>query len=195
MEISEVKAFLDANKDKPEVISAIAGYVSPETYFKMNQEAGKYFDSKVSKSIETYRNETMPKLLDESLKKEMEKMNPTITPEMKRIAELEKRLAEKDAAEKRSMMQTLAMKLATEKGLPLDLVDHFLGDDEKMTTDNIEKLGASLAKYQEGIKTSLVKTNAMSVPASDGKTIGELGPNPTKEQAKEYFMRQIKENK
>ena len=69
-----------------------------------------------------------------------------------------------------------AMKLASEKGLPLDLVGFFVGADEDSTNANLKALEATYtASVQKGLEARL-KTDGYTPPVGGegGKSLEDL---------------------
>jgi hypothetical protein len=158
MTIEEIKAFLESNKDKPEV-SAFLGELSAVSADKvkgfLQTDEGKRLiqpdlDRYHAKSLESWKTNNLEKLVED----EVAKRNPAETEEQKRIRLLEQKLEEKDKEAQREKLMNLAIKQANEKGLPADIVSFFLADDEEATTTNLTKLEETFTKaVQTGIES------------------------------------------
>ena len=55
--------------------------------------------------------------------------------------------------------RNVALKAFTDKSLPTDLVDYFLGDDDEKTSANVTKLATAFETYAQTVKTGLLKDN------------------------------------
>ena len=92
-------------------------------------------DSHFSKSLETWKSNNLDKLVNEKVKELYPEADPKDTELAAVKAELEKMKSES----LRKDLTNKALKIANEKGLPTDLVDFFIGSDEKATNENITK--------------------------------------------------------
>lgn len=142
MDLEKLIAFLKEKEASAEVLSFVEGLkpVSIETVkdFVENNEDGKKLlasltDAKVTKGIESWKGNNLQKAIDE----EIAKRYPPETEEAKKLRELEKKQNDLLAELKKKDLLTAAIKKATEKGLPVSLIDRFLGDDEESTDRNL----------------------------------------------------------
>lgn len=136
--------FLKANNASADLIKQVESLktVSLESVkeFLEKDEAGKKLlqaqkDAAVTKGIETFKEKTMPGLLEDEIKKKF----PDETAEQKRMRELESKQQKLEAEIKRKDLHAKAISVATEKKLPIKLMEKFLGDDEETTIKNIEE--------------------------------------------------------
>ncbi|ADL08037.1 DUF4355 domain-containing protein [Thermosediminibacter oceani] len=143
MTLEEVKAFLEANQDKDEVKSFISGFITLEKVKSLvneNPEFKSWFDSErdkhLQKGLEKWKSNNLQKLIDEEIKRRYPEKDEKDIEIAKLRAEFEKMKAEalrKDLTNK-------ALKIAQERGLPTEIIDFFVGEDERTTTDNLMKL-------------------------------------------------------
>ena len=117
------------------------------TTFLESDEAGKkwlqsYVDSRVTGGINTWKDNNLAKLLKDHADAEISKRYPAETDEQKRLKDLENRLAQSEQARSREALRNLAITHATQKGLPVDIADHFVGQDEQTTLEMLAKLEA-----------------------------------------------------
>jgi len=132
-EDTEVKAYLaELNKVTPESAKAF-----------IDSEDGKKFlqpilDSYHTKGLETWKSKTLPKLLADEVEKEVQKRHPAETEAEKRLRKLEADLAEEKQGRLKETLKNKALSVMTAKGLPIDLVDHFVGSDEAGTLANLQ---------------------------------------------------------
>ncbi|MCK9328116.1 MAG: DUF4355 domain-containing protein, partial [Bacteroidales bacterium] len=141
MPLASLKKIIEENKENQEVQNYLKGLypITPEgvTSF-LDTEAGKKLlqprmDSHFTKGLETWKEKTLPSLLDEEIKKKF----PGETEEQKRMRKLEDELANEKNARIRSELVNKATTLATQKGLPVELVSYFVGQDEDSTVNNL----------------------------------------------------------
>lgn len=156
MDLQEVKTYLETNSQDKAVIEymnelkkptaeAINSYLDTQEGAKLLQPR---LDSHFSKGLQTWKDNNLNKLIDE----EVAKRNPGETPEQKEIRELKAQI-EKDRNEReKEKLTNIAMKKANELGLPLNLVNHFIGTDENTTISNLEDFNKL---YQESIQTQV----------------------------------------
>ena len=156
MDLQEVKTYLETNSQDEAVIEymnelkkppaeAINSYLDTQEGAKLLQPR---LDSHFSKGLQTWKDNNLNKLIDE----EVAKRNPGETPEQKEIRELKAQI-EKDRNEReKEKLTNIAMKKANELGLPLNLVNHFIGTDENTTISNLEDFNKL---YQESIQTQV----------------------------------------
>jgi len=143
MDIKEINAYLEANKDSEEVIKFIGGFVTTDRVksFLAETEEGKRImqsekDAHFTKSLDTWKTNNLNALVEA----EIAKRHPEETEDQKRIRKLEMELNDTKKNAQRTGLKNRAITVLTEKGIPLDFADHFLGDDEAMTDENIAKL-------------------------------------------------------
>lgn len=161
VDLEQLKTLVE-NGDKTALESYILSGIEKsdvETVSKTNDEVKRYFDSEKDKhfstALETWKSNNLEPLIET----EVRKRNPEQTEEQKRIASLEKALEDQKKEAQREKLTNLAMKEASGKGLPTDLIGFFLADDEDGTKANLGKLeevynaavqAAVESKFKEG---------------------------------------------
>ncbi|MGG3780420.1 DUF4355 domain-containing protein, partial [Schinkia azotoformans] len=104
-----------------------------------NEELKKWFDSErdkhFSKGLETYKQKSLPKLIDEEIKKRFPEADPKEVQLKQLEAEIEKMKQEKQY----ESLKNKGLTVATEKKLPVQLIDYFIGQDEETTIQNLTK--------------------------------------------------------
>jgi uncharacterized protein YdiU (UPF0061 family) len=197
MTIEEIKAFIDENAESEEVKSFITSLVRVpgiEDILKM-PDVQKEFDRKVSASIQTFKEKTLPTLVDAEKKKLQESMNPSLTPEMQRIQELEKKLAEKDNNEKLGNNKNKIAKQLADAGLPAEFADYLADLDEDQSNQKATAFLDSFSKVSQKIRDEVLKGHTNTVP-QDGPvkagSTGEPGPNASKEEWANYTKAQLR---
>lgn len=165
----EVKSYFETNKDNAEVIGYVKGFTNLDgvkNFLETNEDGKKYLgtygDSRVTKGIETFKTNTLPSLIEIELKK----LNPTLDERDLRIQALERENLETKSARNKETLQNKALKIASEKNLPVDMVSFFLGQDEESTIGNLTSLENSLTNYSKSIRESILK---------DGSHVPEIG--------------------
>ncbi len=131
----QVKEFINQNADEQEVtLDKVKELAEKDKDIKGWLDGEK--DRHHSKALETWKNNNLEKLVDE----EGKKRNPEKEPwelEMEKIKEdLERERNEKT----RETLKNKALSVAQEKGIPSNLVDYFIGEDEDTTLKNLEAL-------------------------------------------------------
>lgn len=118
-------------------------------------------DAHFTKSLKTWQEKSFPDVLEAEIKKRF----PGETVQDKQIRELQVKQAESERKAIRAELKNKVLSVLTTKGLPIDLVDHFIGEDEKSTLDN-------LGQYEKVWKEKF--------QAAIDEKIKELGREPNK---------------
>jgi len=154
MDLKEIVEFLKKNEASDEMVKFLEGLktvnLDSVKDFLENDEAGKKFlqsqkDAAVTKGIATFKEKTLPGLIEEEIKKQF----PEETEEQKRMRELENKQKKLEEELKRKELLARAQQIAIEKQLPLEIVDRFLGDDEESTVQNLDLLAGVYSKAVE----------------------------------------------
>ena len=144
MNLEEIKAFFEANKDNEEVKNYLQGLTKVTadgvTTFLESDEGKKLLqpklDSYFTKGLDTWKNNNLQKLIDEEVSKKL----PSETPEQKQLKELQQKIVEIEQEKTRETLKNKALSIASEKKLPTSLIDFLIGQDEETTTSNLSKL-------------------------------------------------------
>ncbi|MCY8199801.1 DUF4355 domain-containing protein [Bacillus subtilis] len=154
--LDEVKKFLEENKENEEV-KAFVGELSAVSVDKvegfLETDEGKRLiqprlDSHFTKGLETWKANNLEALVDAKVKE----LYPEETEEQKRIRKLEKELEDQRTAAQREKLLNKAVSYASEKQLPADVVEFFIGEDEESTMKN---LGAFEEKYNAALQKAI----------------------------------------
>ncbi|WMW42114.1 DUF4355 domain-containing protein [Bacillus subtilis] len=154
--LDEVKKFLEENKENKEV-KAFVGELSAVSADKvegfLETDEGKRLiqprlDSHFTKGLETWKANNLDALVDAKVKE----LYPEETEEQKRIRKLEKELEDQKTAAQREKLLNKAVSYASEKQLPADVVEFFIGEDEEATMKN---LGAFEEKYNAALQKAI----------------------------------------
>lgn len=137
-----------------------------EKFIQSNQQAKSWFDSTVdkrsAKSLETWKANHLEDLLNAEIKKRFPTKDEKDIEVQKLRAEVENMKLEKQ----RERLTNQAIKIASEKKLPLPLVDFFIGADEEATTANLAMLEQSLQSAIQQQVEQRLKGDGYTPPAS-----------------------------
>ena len=192
MDLQEVKTYLETNSQDGAVIEYLNELKKPTAeainVYLDSQEGAKLLqprlDSYFSKGLQTWKDNNLNKLIDE----EVAKRNPGETPEQKEIRELKVQIENDRNEREKEKLTNIAMKKANELGLPLDLVNHFIGADENTTISNLEDFNKL---YQESIQTQVdakFKQNGRDVNTY-GDDTKQISTSSIADIAKEFNIR------
>lgn len=167
MDLQEVKTYLETNSQDAAVVEYLSELKKPTAEvvnsYLDSQEGVKLLqprlDSHFSKGLQTWKDNNLTKLIDE----EVAKRNPGETPEQKEIRELKAQLEQDKAERLKEKLTNVAMKKADELGLPLDLVQHFIGADEDSTNFNLENFNSAFQTALQTQVNSKFKQNGRDV--------------------------------
>ena len=185
MPLGQIKQLIEQNRDNQEVQTYLRGLVlTPEgvnTYLD-SPEGGRILqpriDSHFAKGLETWKEKTLPGLIEEEIKKKF----PAETEEQKRLRKLEEELAQERQARLKSELQNKATTVATQKGLPVEIISYFVGQDEDTTVNNLTALESIWQQALEKAVEAKFKDSGRSPnPGSPG------GPGQTNPWKKETF--------
>ena len=178
--LDQVKQFFEANKDdqavkdylksfetKAELTdTAVTAYLETEAGKKLLQPI---HDRYTNRAIETYKDKTLPGLVEA----EVAKRNPKETEEQKQIRELREEIKKKEVEQNKKDQKSLALRIAAEKGLRIDLIDDIkLGETDEETRAIVDRIAA---KDTEHIKTVV---DAQVAERLKGTTPGSGTPAP-----------------
>lgn len=204
MDKEQLKQFLSENSSDEDVQSVLSEYapkpkledlLSSEEYSKKFQSL---LDSEKSKAVESFKQNTLPQRVEERVKEELSKKDKKDPWQIKleemeqKQSELMKQLEDKERAENRERLRNKAFKTVTEKNLPSDLVDYFLGEDEETTMENLKVLEETLSSYEKKVKNSVYRNKNTDIPSSkeaDGSSGDKPSPDASKEEWMEYYRK------
>lgn len=154
--LDEVKKFLEENKENEEVksyLNELSAVSADKVNGFLDTEEGKRLiqprlDSHFTKSLDTWKANNLDSLVDAKVKE----LYPEETEEQKRIRKLEKELEDQKSAAQREKLLNKAVSYASEKQLPADVVEFFIGEDEDSTMKN---LGAFEEKYSAALQKAI----------------------------------------
>lgn len=161
---------MEDNKSNVEAITlqAVQAFLETSEDGKKWLQAEK--DKTFSKGLETWKANSLPKVLDEEITKRF----PAETPEQKRLKELESKLAEVERREKRAILKAHALGKASEYNIPTDLVDALVSDDEEATNRNIETAKAAISALLQSAAQTHFKDSGRKVTQASSSTKTQL---------------------
>ena len=177
MNIEEIKNFINDNKESEEVKTYLQDFnkVSVEgieNYVTEDEEGKKWFDSikdkHFNKALETWKSNNLTKLIDDEVKKKFpSKDEKDIEVENLKV-EIEKMKQEK----LHEALTSKAIKIASDKNLPLNLVDFFIAQDEEATVNNLKVLEESFNKEVQKAVEKRLKNEGYNPPKdTSGNTL------------------------
>jgi len=141
-----------------------------------NAEVKSVFDAEKdkhhNKALETWKTNNLQKLVNE----EVAKRNPAKSPAEIELEKLKKQFEDSEKARNREKLMNQAIKTATEKGLPVELLDYLVADDEEGTTANLTKFEEVFVKsVQNGVESKFKQNGREVPPGSGGKSEDSYG--------------------
>ncbi|MGG1650085.1 DUF4355 domain-containing protein [Paenibacillus sp. NRS-1780] len=171
MNLEQMKQLIEDNQTNEEWQTYLQG-LSPysvegiEKFIQSNSQAKSWFDSTVdkrsAKSLETWKTNHLESAVDAEIKKRFPAKDEKEIEVEKLRAEVENMKLEKQ----RERLTSQAIKIASEKKLPLPLVDFFVGTDEEATTANLAMLEQSLQLAIQQQVEQRLKGDGYTPPAS-----------------------------
>ena len=177
MNIEEVKNFINDNKESEDVKTYLqdlnkVNVEGIEKYVTEDEEGKKWFDSvkdkHFNKALETWKSNNLTKLIDDEVKKKFpSKDEKDIEVENLKV-EIEKMKQEK----LHEALTSKAIKIASDKNLPLNLVDFFIAQDEEATVNNLKVLEESFNKEVQKAVEKRLKNEGYNPPKdTSGNTL------------------------
>ncbi len=178
MNFEEVKAFLESTEGKTKEVNEYLEQLAPLTVariedFVSTSDGKSWLDSAkdkhLQKGLETWKMNNLESLLDAEVKKRF----PEKDPKDIEMEKLKNEIAQMKQSREKEILTNKAMKLANEKGLPIDLVGFFIGADEESTVSNLKALEDTFnISVQKGLEERL-KTNSYT-PPTGGEAVKSL---------------------
>ena len=159
MTFEEIKKWMDDNKGSDEVKSYLNSLITSDKVESfLESEEGKRLlqprlDRYHAKSLDSWKENNLQKLIDEKVAE----LNPTETEEQRKIRELEERL---NAAEREKTQQAMLNKVTqqlSKEGLPTDLANLLIAEDEEALTKNVELYKTVVGSVVERTRKEILK--------------------------------------
>lgn len=173
MTLEEVKEFIEENKDNEEVQNYIRGFVTSDRVGEfLNDEDGKKMlqpkmDKYFNKGLETWKENNLQGLVDEKIKE----LYPEEDPKDLELKKLQQRVEEMEREAQREKLRNQALKIATERNLPTELVDYFIGENEETTLKNLETFEETFTDNLETKVKERLKGNSYTPPEGGNTTV------------------------
>ena len=167
--LKELKQFENTDEYK----NFVSGLINDERVTAyLNTDSGKKLmqpklDSYFSKGLETWKTNNLDKLVSDKVKELYPEADPKDTELAAVKAELEKMKSES----LRKDLTNKALKIANDKGLPADLVDFFIGADEKATNANIAKFEKAFTDSVGSAVQKKLKDSSYVPPEGDDTSV------------------------
>ncbi len=177
MNIEEIKNFINDNKESEEVKTYLQDFnklsvEGIENYVTEDEEGKKWFDSvkdkHFNKALETWKSNNITKLIDDEVKKKFPSKDEKEIEVENLKFEIEKMKQEK----LHEVLTSKAIKIASDKSLPLNLVDFFIAQDEEATVNNLKVLEESFNKEVQKAVEKRLKNEGYNPPKdTSGNTL------------------------
>lgn len=186
MKLEDVKKYLSENKQSKEVQEYIKSLqedvsVDVETIKELiekDEDIKSFIDSikdkHSSKALETWKSNN----LDEIVNLKVKELYPEKDEKDIVLQELQLKVEAMEREKTHERLKNVALKTAADKGLPINLVDYFIGEDEEKTVKNLSNFEEVFnSKLEETVKSKL-KDGSYTPPKGESKssnyTIDEL---------------------
>jgi len=177
MEFKEITAELEKFKDSDEYKSYVGGFITADRVTKyLETEDGKKYiqpilDRYHTKGLESWKTNSLPKLLDEEVRKKLPEVDPRDT----ELANLKAEVNAIKAQKAREELKNKATKALNDKQMPLSVVDFIIGEDENTTNSNIAKLTEVFSSHVNTEIDKRLKSNTY-IPPKNNKKDGSNDP-------------------
>ena len=113
----------------------------------------------------------MQKLIDAEI---LKRTGENETPEQKEIRELKEQFANLQREKELTEMKNRYKDVLTEKHIPTNLIDFLLGDDDDLTSANIEIFENAMKEYIDTKVEDRIKDSSYTPPKNDNKNVGGI---------------------
>lgn len=184
-ELLEVLKDIADDSEINETIQGIEGLAKPfdinsigldqfKQVLEGNKEVKAYYqsalDSGIGKGVATFKEKTLPGIIEEELKKANNKKK---TPEQIELEELKAKFEALEKEKTKADMTSKYTKVLTEKGLNTDLINFVLGENDETTTQNIESIEKIInGAVDNGVKNKL--SSSSYTPPSESNVDNSL---------------------
>lgn len=186
MEFKDIIEALKQYENTPDFDNYINGHLNANRVSKfLGTDDGKkllqpQLDSYFSKGLETWKTNNLEGLVNAKVKE----LYPDADPKDAELAAMKAEIEKMKAEALRKDLTNKALTIANEKHLPVDLVDYFVGMDEKTTTANMDKLEKAFADALGVAVKEKLKGNSYVPPDGEPETMdgvtaafAKLNPN------------------
>ncbi|MCI1964517.1 MAG: DUF4355 domain-containing protein [Oscillospiraceae bacterium] len=161
MEFKDIVTELDNFKDSDDYNNYVTGLMTDDRMNKyLESENGKKtiqpkLDSYFSKGLETWKQNNLSKLVDE----EIQKRNPSTDPKDIELNKVKNQLEQMKTENLKKDLTANAIKYATSKNLPVDMVDFLVGTDEDSTNKNLKAFEKAFQKAVDNAVNEKLKSS------------------------------------
>lgn len=188
MDIQEIKKFLSENKDSADVQGLVkelgqAAVSEFKASKEWKDELQKEGDRRVTGALDKFQKETMPKHIEDEIKKRF----PDETPEQKALRELKIELDAIKNEKNRETLKNKKIKAFNDKKIPLDLSDYLAIDNE----ENLESVIDNFSKvYSEAVTAGVNdRLKSAGVQKPEKSASSPNGVITTKEEIQELYKK------
>jgi len=197
MNLEQVKEFLANNSESEDVKEYLESFKQDadvnldiiKSKIESDEDVKSFIDSikdkHSSKALETWKTNHLEGLINEEIRQRFpEKDEKDI-----KLQELSNKIEAMEREKTQERLKNVALKAATNKGLPVDLVDYFIGANEEMTLENLGKLEDVFNSHLETSVKERLKDTSYAPPKSGSKNeyttedFGKMSP----EEINEFF--------
>lgn len=169
MEFNELITQLKAFEGTEDFEKYISGFMTADRVNKyLETDDGKKYvepiaSARFEKGLETWKTNNLEALVNAKVKE----LYPDADPKDTELAAVKAELERMKAESARKDLTNKALQIATEKGLPIELVDFFIGTDEKTTKENLDKLNTAYTTALSAAVDKKLKGNNYVPPDED----------------------------
>jgi hypothetical protein len=168
----EVQSFIEQNQNDEKVKNYIGGFVTPDrvSSFLESDEGKKVLQPKLdkyhNKSLESWKQNNLPKLIDE----EVTKRNPAETEEQKRLRKIEEENNNLQNKIKRGELKDKYIKVAQQDKVPISLLDFVITSDENETQSRYDSIKSVFnSELDKALKSAFAQYGKNPPPKGDDK--------------------------
>lgn len=182
MEFNEIKDFIEANKEtNNDLKTYLQGFNTlsvegVQKFVNENKDAKSWLDSQkdqhYNKAFSTWKESNLQKEIDAEIKKRF----PDADPKDVALKELQLKLEKMEKDSFKKELTNSAIKTATEKELPIQLIDFLLGTDLESTNKNIDTFKSIFDNHIQKQVEARIQGNSYTPPK--GGNSGYTGKNP-----------------
>lgn len=171
-ELLELVKDIDDSADIDEVVSK--SYLNLDNFKKlldeadfksfMDSEKDKHSSKAIQTALENFKAKDMQKLIDAEV---LKRTGQNETPEQKEIRELKEQFANLEKQKLHAEMVSKYKDVLTQKQIPTALIDFMLGDNDEVTTANIDLFENSMKQYIDNKVQERIKGNSYTPPKGE----------------------------
>ncbi len=179
-ELLDLLKDIDDDADIDEVISEsylnldnFKNKIENDKEFKsfMDSEKDKHTTKAIATALDNFKKKDMQKLIDAEI---LKRTGENETPEQKEIRELKEQFANLQKEKELTEMKNKYKDVLTEKHIPTNLIDFLLGDDDDLTSANIEIFENAMKEYIDTKVEDRIKDSSYTPPKNDNKNVGGI---------------------